>query len=206
MFGHARRHIVAAATLGALREAARAGRGALSPGMRATGAGMLRGHAAALLTSPIARDQLLTLSLTAAAEDLDAGRCPGGKVRYALPRHRADEAMRPEIRRDAAAAGPVRAAEIRRVVDGLELRHRPECADDVGLADRLAEEARLHQALWDDPGLRCAPHVRLVMLFSARPLFERSEALRRRRGSAPARAGLTAPAVPGDVAAPLATG
>jgi hypothetical protein len=42
----------------------------------ALAADLLRGHAAELATSPVARDQLLGLALERAAADLDAGRAP----------------------------------------------------------------------------------------------------------------------------------
>ena len=170
-------HIVAAAALGALTEACRRSREALPKRSAEAAPNLLRGHAAQLLVSPIGRDQLLGAALLAAAEDIEHDRpfrLDGGA---ALPEPSPTEEARTRLRREVFGAGGIANADSRRVLDELEMRYRRECSTEAQLAERLREDAKLHEAIWDDPRLPCGARTRLVMLFSVPKLLARADEL-----------------------------
>jgi hypothetical protein len=170
-------HIVASAALGALSEARWRSRDVLSGKSAEAAPGLLRGHAAELAVSPIGRDQLLGAALLAAADDLERGRPFRFDGHMALPEPPPSEAERTRIRREAFGAGAIPTAESRKVLEDLEVRYRPECGSAAELSARLEADANLHEAVWDDPRLACAPRTRLVMLFSVPKLLDRAEEL-----------------------------
>ena len=71
---YAKAHIVAAAALGALTEARRQSSELLSRQSADAAPDLLRGHAAEMAFSPLGRDQVLSLALLVAADDLEGGR------------------------------------------------------------------------------------------------------------------------------------
>jgi hypothetical protein len=139
---------------------------------------LLFGRAAELASSPIARDQILSKMLEAAAADLEAGRPPlqeGASVfcRERSPCCTARQIVRQQVFRHTgvpARASAAAAAE-------LERRHRAENLPDYQLCDRLAAEAQLHELLWDDPRLPADAHTRLIMLCTTPKLVERAQDL-----------------------------
>lgn len=142
---------------------------------------LLRGHSAELATSPIARDQVLSIALEATARDLDEGRAPSGEGALAFFKAAPpSEALRKPIRDSVLdlRPGPI-AVEAAAATAELEERHRVEAPDVFDLAARLKAEAELQEALWDDPRLPAEPAVRLVMMQSASHLRARAETLER---------------------------
>lgn len=139
---------------------------------------LLRGHAAELASSPIARDQILSKALDAAAADLEADRAPlrdGAAFffRDPPPCATAKLVVREQVFRHHGVPG--RASDD--VAAELERRHRPDCRADHELSARLADEARLHELLWDDPRLPGEDHTRLIMLCAVPKMLERAQAL-----------------------------
>lgn len=176
-------HIAAAAALGALTEVWRRGSGLLSREVADAAPGLLRGHAAEMASSPLGRDQVLSLALLTAADDLEGGRTPSATHDLALPDLAPDDDARQTVRSRVLLSGLMPTAAARRAAYELEQRHRPECAGDLELSARLTAEADLHQRLWDDPRLPGDDRTRLTMLFSVPQLLERAEGLRPRRGT-----------------------
>lgn len=174
---YAKAHIVAAAALGALTEARGQSRDLLSRQSANAAPDLLRGHAGEMAASPLGRDQVLSLALLAAADDLEAGRAPAGTSELVLLEPGPDDAARLEVRSRVLSLAFVPATDARRAADELERRHRPECGSDLELSARLTAEANLHELLWDDPRLPGDDRARLTMLFSVPKLLERAEAL-----------------------------
>lgn len=172
-------HIVAAALLGALTEARWRSGELLSRKSAELAPDLLRGHAAEMAFSPIGRDQVLSLALSAAADDLEAGRAPADERALFLRAHPPDESARAQVRGRIPVFNPAATREVRAVVEELERRCRPECRGDVEMSERLANEADLQELLWDDPRLPCEDRVRLIMLLSVAQLRERAQALGR---------------------------
>lgn len=174
---YAKAHIVASAALGALTEAVWQSRDLLSGPCAEAAPDLLRRLAGEMACSPIARDQVLSLALCAAAGDLEAGLLPASAIERILLPPGPDDIARLEVRAQVLGLGFLPAADARRAADELERRHRPECASDLELSARLTAEANLHELLWDDPRLPGDDRVRLTMLFSVPALLERAEAL-----------------------------
>lgn len=166
----------------------------------------LDARAADLARSPVAADQILSLALSAGAEDLRRGRAPLEEGALFFFAHEApDEQARREVRR--AVFGPdsdVGRPEAggREIVRDLEARRRAHGFADGALSQRLAEDAALHEGLWDDPRLPADPEARRRMAASAPAILERARDLdpsrrrerRRRRARRPERR--AAPASP----------
>lgn len=174
---YAKAHIVAAAALGALTEARRQSRDLLSRRCADAAPDLLRGHAAEMARSPLGRDQVLSLALLVAADDLECRRSPAATSELVLLEPEPDEAARLDVRTRVLDSGLVPTAEARLAAEDLERRHRPECGSDLDLSARLTAEANLHETLWDDPRLPADDRTRLTMLFSVPQLLERAEAL-----------------------------
>lgn len=173
----ARSHIAATAVLAAVVEAGLRDDGVFLRRLVAA-PDLLRRHAAAMAASPIARDQILALALTAAAEDLERRRPPRTRGLGALVEGgEVTEDARLEVRRQVFRHGAPPAAESRRVVEDLERRYQPECATPRALSRRLRDDARLHELFWDDPRLACDGRTRLVMMSSVPALLARAAAL-----------------------------
>lgn len=177
-------HIIAAALLGALIEARWRSGDLLSRKSAELAPDLLRGHAAEMAFSPIGRDQVLSLALSAAADDLEAGRLPSDERASFLRAPGPDDSARSGIRRRTILLGASGGSEARGVVEELERRYRPECRNELELSGRLNEDAVLHDLLWDDPRLPCEDPVRLVMLSSGSKLVERAGVLAARGHSA----------------------
>lgn len=173
----ARAHILASGALGALTEALRHGGAGLSRRTAEAAPGLLRGYAVEMTGSPLARDQVLSLALLAAADDLEAGRTPAASPQSALPQPAPDEAARLDIRTRVLRLGPAAGDDVRRAVEDVERRRRAECAGDLDLASRLRVEATLQERFWDDPRLPADDGARLTMLFSVPELLDRADAL-----------------------------
>jgi hypothetical protein len=173
-------HIAAAAALGAITHARWQSRELLSRRSMAVAADLLRGHAAELTFSPIGRDQLLSLALVAAADDVEHDRQPRADRAAILPEPGPSEADRSKVRQQVFQSGALPTAEASRVLDDVERRLRPECAHDRALSARLIEDAALHELLWDDPRLSCDQHTRRAMFGSIPLLHKRAEVLGRR--------------------------
>jgi len=174
---YARTHIVAAAALGALTQARWQSGGLLSRESADAAPELLRGHAAEMASSPLGRDQMLSLALLAAADDLEAGRSPAMVSERVLLEPGPDDAARLGVRTRVLSSGLLPTADARRAAEDLERRHRPECANDLELSARLTADANLHELLWDDPRLPADDRARLTMLFSVPQLLERADAL-----------------------------
>lgn len=174
---YAKAHIVAAAALGALTEARWQSSELLSRRSADAAPDLLRGHAAEMAFSPLGRDQVLSLALLVAADDLEGGRPPATAAELVLLEPGPDDAARLEVRTRVLNSGLVPTAEARLAAEDLERRHRPECGSDLELSARLTAEANLHELLWDDPRLPADDRTRLTMLFSVPQLLERAEAL-----------------------------
>lgn len=169
--------VVAAAALGAFTEA-RWRRGDLLSRKSANLApDLLRGHAAEMAFSPIGRDQVLSLALVAAANELEAGREAADERAAFFRAPGPDESARLVVRARTLSLDVDATCEARGVVEELERRYGPECAGGFELAERLRNDASLHELLWDDPRLPCTDRVRLAMLYSAPKLLERADAL-----------------------------
>jgi len=139
---------------------------------------LVRGRAAELASSPIARDQMLSAALEAAAADLDAGRepLPDGTAfffRDPGPCPTARLMVREQVFRHAGVPGCAAS----QAVAELERRCRRECASGRELSGRLGWEADLHRRLWDDPRLPAHTHTRLIMLCAVPKLAARAAEL-----------------------------
>lgn len=174
---YAKAHIVAAAALGALTEARWQSTELLSRQSIEAAPDLLRGHAAEMAFSPLGRDQVLSLALLVAADDLEAGRPPAAASDFLLLEPGPDDVARLDVRARVLGSAFAPAAQARRAAEDLERRHRPECGSDLELSARLTAEANLHELLWDDPRLPGDDRVRLTMLFSVPEILERAEAL-----------------------------
>ena len=147
-------------------------------------ADLLRGHAAELATSPFARDQVLSLALETAARDIDSGAAPLDQGAMFLFEGDACGMRARESIRDAVLAQPSPSSPTD-VVGEFERRLAPEHLAASELSRRMEAEARLQEALWDDPRLTAQPAVRHAILCSVPRLTARAadlEAGRRRAG------------------------
>lgn len=151
---------------------------------------LLRAHAAELTASPFARDQVLSLALEAAARDLDVGAAPLGQgVMFLFDgescAHPSRERIQASVRGQP--SGQLSGADL---AAAFERRLAAERLAPSELSLRLHEEARLQEALWDDPRLVAAPAVRQAMLGSVPRFAERAAQLdpSRRRAARRARA------------------
>jgi hypothetical protein len=182
----ARSHIAASAALAAVVEARLRSSDGASLQYLSGAPHLLRAHAAEMAVSPIGRDQVLSLALTRAAEDLEQGRSPdAADLNLFFEGAEVTAEARLEVRRRVFQQGALPVAESRRVVEVLERRFLPECATLRALSRRLTEEARLHERLWDDPRLACDGRTRLIMLASVSKLLERADELDARRLAVP---------------------
>jgi hypothetical protein len=139
---------------------------------------LLLARAAELASSPIARDQILSRGLEAAAADLEAGRPPLEEGAAFLFRERSPCATAREIVREQVfryGGVPARASDD--AAAELERRVRAERPADHELSQRLAREAHLQEVLWDDPRLPAETHTRLIMLCAVPKVIERALAL-----------------------------
>lgn len=137
---------------------------------------LLSGRAAELACSPIADDQLLSLALDVAAQDVRSGRpaLAGGVLSFFPARGGAGAAQTrdPEVTTDG-----VRLVRDMDLVADLEARRRSLGLSGAELSSRLAEDARLQDLLAEDPRIPADEHVRGLMRASLRPILERSRAL-----------------------------
>jgi hypothetical protein len=141
-------------------------------------ADLLCGHAAELATSALASDQVLSLALETAARDIQAGNPPLDEGALFLF---ADDAGLAGARQSIRGAvtrqqGEPEPAPIDPVAE-IERRLADERLAPAELSARLAAEARLQEALWDDPRLPAQMSVRLAMLHSIPRLAERAAEL-----------------------------
>lgn len=141
---------------------------------------MLRGLAEELATSPIARDQLLSFALEAAAEDLLNGRPPLANNALRWRASAVDRAEQLRIQREVFERFGSAEEAAYAVVTALEAKHRREVEGPgafAGVANRLLDDARLHKLLWDDPRIRADAAARLEMLCSVPRLVDRAREL-----------------------------
>lgn len=151
----------------------------------------LRQRAQQLSRTASARDQLKSCAMHAAADDVAWGRSPFGQwTTFLAQENWPDEAMRAQVRPSPGDAAQTRvAAEAwARETEARLIRQASDVCDATrSLPERLAEEIRLQDALWDDPRLPVTPAVRALIRAGG-------EALQRRLGDL------------GPVAPPLAIG
>ena len=135
-------------------------------------ADLILGKAAELAFSPIGRDQLMSLALVKGVRD-PAG--PGPLIETSvLPAERAAIAKR--VFRHA----PHRTSETEALVVRIEEWNARQLGRDSRydlLPQRIRQEAKLQEILWDHPAIPAGDDVRLAMLCSVPKLVERSEAL-----------------------------
>ncbi len=148
-------------------------------------ADLLRGHAAELATSALASDQVLSLTLETAACDIEAGAPPldgGALFLFTDAGCAADErtTLRDRVLQLPGEPAPTPAE----LVNEFERRLADRRLTTADLSRRLAAEARLQEALWDDPRLPAQMAVRLAMLRSIPRLAERAAELDRRQSRA----------------------
>jgi hypothetical protein len=141
-------------------------------------ADLLRGHAAELATSALASDQVLSLALETAARDIQAGNPPldeGALFLFADDGGLASarQSIRGMVTRQQGEPEPAPTD----LVAEIERRLADERLTPAELSARLAAEARLQEALWDDPRLPAHTSVRLAMLCSIPRLAERAAEL-----------------------------
>lgn len=186
--------VVATALIDALLEARWTSADLLERQGRAAACERLRGRATDLAGSPLGADQVLSLALDAAADDLEGKRpvlsegvvsfCPGP----------VEESDRRTLRDRVFRQGGAPALESAEAADELERRHVGEAQTAAALARLLVEDAHLHERLWDDPRIPADARARLVMLCSVPKLQakaadldpSRARALRRRTVPRPA--------------------
>jgi len=152
-------------------------------------ADLLRGHAAELAASPFARDQVLSLALETAARDIDRGATPLQQGAMFLFEGDACGTRPRETIREAVLAQPQPAGAPLDLAAEFERRVAAERLATGELARRMEAEARLQEALWDDPRLAAQPAVRHAILCSVPRLTARAADLdpRRRRAGRQAR-------------------
>jgi hypothetical protein len=141
-------------------------------------ADLLRGHAAELAASALASDQVLSLALETAARDIQAGNPPldaGALFLFADDGGLAGarQSIRGMVMRQPGEPTPAP----NDLVAEIERRLADEQLTPVEMSARLAAEARLQEALWDDPRLPAQTPVRLAMLCSIPKLAERAAEL-----------------------------
>jgi hypothetical protein len=136
-------------------------------------ADLLRAHATELATSPVARDQVLSRALEMAARNLEAGYAPVDEAGLFLAADsdgaaEARERLRTLVLQQSPAPNTID------VVGELERRLADRRLTPIALSRRLAAEASLQAALWDDPRIPAANSVRLAMLRSIPKLAQRA--------------------------------
>lgn len=133
---------------------------------------LLLAKAVECASSPVAREQLLSLAIERVAGDADDG--------APLIEARPDPGGRAGIAAEVSALEP-RAAEIEAAAALIESRHARRPATTGEQRDRLAaqlrEDALLHEMLWDHPDLAASPAVRRAMLGAIPRLRERADQL-----------------------------
>jgi hypothetical protein len=139
-------------------------------------ADLLRAHAAELATSALASDQVLSLALETAARNLELGTAPVDEADLFLAAEASGaaedrERLRTLVLQQSPAPSSVD------VVGDLERRLADHRLTPAGLSRRLAAEANLQQALWDDPRIPAGIAVRLAMLRSIPKLAQRASDL-----------------------------
>jgi hypothetical protein len=170
--------IIVSAALGALIEARWHVQDLMSRKPREAAPALLRGLAGEMAFSAVARDQLLSVALSVAADTMDeGGDLHAIGVLDVLERLGPAETDRLAVRREVFDAGSPPTTETRQVVEALESRYGPGSRSPVKLGRRLRDEASLHELLWDHPKLGCDSRTRLVMLFSIPKLLERAARL-----------------------------
>lgn len=160
---------------GAIIDARRLSREALARAAQ-TAAEHLPARAAQMARSPVARDPLASLALSAAADSLEQGRA-SAVLQPVLPDPGPSDDGRRAVRARVLGSGVLPTWDVRRSADDLERRHRPASATHADLSARLTAEAGLHERLWDDPRLPAADHVRLTMLSGIPHLLDRANIL-----------------------------
>lgn len=167
--------LIAAAALEALMEARWRALDLLARKPRDEAPGRLRGLASDMSFSPIARDQVLSVALSAAAEALEhEDDLNALGVLDVLKRLAPSEEERLAVRREALGTGSTPTTDLRQVVEAMESRYRPDCRSSADLARQLRTEASLHELLWDHPRLSCDCGTRLVMVCSVPQLLKRA--------------------------------
>lgn len=139
-------------------------------------ADLLRGHAAELAGSAIAGDQVLSLALETAARDIEAGDDPLAAGVLFLMADAARTASARQSIRDDVLGQTVTSAPVD-IVTEVERRLSDQRLPPADLAHRLAAEARLQEALWDDPRLPAGTAVRVAMLRSVEKFIARAAEL-----------------------------
>ena len=125
-----------------------------------------------LASSPIGRDQLMSLALAAGVRNSDAA---GLLVGSSAP-----PAERAVIAERLFKLGRHSAAETKALVVQIEERNVRRLGDDARfdlLPQRLRQDAALQKSLWNHPAIPAGDEVRLAMLWSIPRLLERVEAL-----------------------------
>ena len=133
---------------------------------------LIMAKAVELASSPIGRDQLMSLALAAGVRNSDAA---GLLVRSSAP-----PAERAVIEERVFRLGPHSAAKTEALVVQIEDRHARRLGDDAGfdlLPQRLPQDPALQKSLRNHPALPAGDEVRLEMLWSIPKLLERVEAL-----------------------------
>ena len=140
---------------------------------------LLRARAAELATSAWGRDQVMSVALEAAADDVENGRpalATGALFFFQGP---ADPEARLPIQREVFRRFGSAEQEADAIVAVVEEEHRRAAsgASPGEISARLFADALLHKQLWDLPRLRADSHTRLTMLCSVPRLVERARAL-----------------------------
>jgi len=146
-------------------------------------ADLLRGHAAELATSALASDQVLSLALETAAGDIEAGNPPlddGARFLFTDTAAGARQSIRGMVLAQSGEPAPTAVD----VVVEVESRLADQRLTPAELSRRLAAEARLQEALWDDPRIPAQVPVRQAMLCSIPKLAERAAELDHDRSAA----------------------
>lgn len=172
--------VVAAAAIRAMMDARWEAADLLSRKSPSAAQDFLRARAAELATSWSGRDQVMSVALDAAADDLQQGSPPlgsGALFFFARPPAPADKV---DVQRAVFARLGAEDLEVDNVVARLEAEHRGELSGASAFAElsrRLLNDARLHKHLWDDPRIPAGPDLRLVMLCSVPRLIDRARAI-----------------------------
>ena len=133
---------------------------------------LILAKAAELATSPIGRDQLMSLALAAGGRNSDAADL--------LVRSFTPSAERAVITERVVRLGPHLAAKTEALVVQIEERNARRLGDDARfdlLPHRMRQEAALQESLWNHPAIPAGDEVRLAMLCSIPKLLERVDAL-----------------------------
>lgn len=128
----------------------------------------LRQRAQMLGRAASARDQLKSCAMDAAADDVAWGRSPFGQwTAFLAQENWPDEALRSQVRPppgyDTTQTRTAAEAWARETEARLIRRTSDVCDAARSLPERLAEEVRLQDALWDDPRLPASPATRALI-------------------------------------------